>query len=78
MRTAGVVLDRFGDLIAEVVGEVVTGPADLRGRRRPPDPPPRGPVTLHPTVWVIDEAHLIELTSADAAVAAGDAATVRP
>ncbi len=69
------VLDRFGDPVAEVAGEVVTDPGDLeaaadRQTRH------RGPITLHPTVWVIDGAHLIELTSADAAVTArGYAAT---
>jgi hypothetical protein len=69
------VLDRFGDPVAEVAGEVVTDPADLdaaAGR----ETRHRGPVTLHPTIWVIDGAHLIELTSADAVVTArGYAAT---
>ena len=69
------VLDRFGDPVAEVAGEVVTDLADVeaaadRQTRH------RGPITLHPTIWVIDGAHLIELTSADAAVTArGYAAT---
>ena len=64
------VLDRFGDPVAEVAGEVVTDPSDLAaaaGRQTRH----RGPVTLHPTIWVIDGAHLIELTSADAVATAG-------
>ena len=35
------VLDRFGDPVAEVAGEVVTDPGRPGGRGRPPDPPPR-------------------------------------
>ena len=69
------VLDRFADPVAEVAGEVVTDPADLEAAA---DRQTRhhGPVTLHPTIWVIDGTHLIELTSADAAVTAvGYAAT---
>jgi hypothetical protein len=73
------VLDRFADPVAELLGEVVDDVVDdpaaiaaavARQTRH------RGPVTLHPTIWVIDGAHLIELTSADAlATAQGYAGT---
>jgi hypothetical protein len=70
-------LDRFADPVVTVGGEVVNavsgegiGAAIARQTRH------RGPVTLAPTVWVIDGSHLIELTSADAgATAVGYAST---
>jgi N-methylhydantoinase A/oxoprolinase/acetone carboxylase beta subunit len=70
------VLDRFADPVATVVGEIVptvgvdeVTAAVARQTRH------RGPVTLAPTVWVIDGSHLLELTSGDAvAAAAGSAA----
>ena len=61
------VLDRFADPVTTVAGEIVpaAGPEELdaaiaRQTRH------RGPVTLTPTVWVIDGSHLLELTSGDA------------
>ena len=70
------VLDRFADPVATVLGEIVptvgvdeVTAAVARQTRH------RGPVTLTPTVWVIDGSHLLELTSSDAvAAAAGSAA----
>jgi N-methylhydantoinase A/oxoprolinase/acetone carboxylase beta subunit len=69
------VLDRFADPVATVMGEIVptvgvdeVTAAVARQTRH------RGPVTLTPTVWVIDGSHLLELTSSDAVVAAAGAA----
>ena len=62
------VLDRFGDPSAAMVGEVVEpdGLADaaLRHTRY------RGPVTLRPSVWVIDGSRLLELSSGDVVASA--------
>jgi len=71
------VLDRFADPVVTVTGEVV-----MAGGGAPPDLAAavtaavgrqtrhRGPMTLTPTVWVVDGSHLIELTSTDAATTA--------
>jgi hypothetical protein len=65
------VLDRFADPVAAVAGEVVSDPqpdalaaAVARQTRH------RGPITLAPTIWVIDGSHLLELSSSDAPVTA--------
>ena len=62
------VLDRFGDPTAAMAGEVVepSGLADaaLRHTRY------RGPVTLRPSVWVIDGSRLLELSSGDVVASA--------
>ena len=62
------VLDRFGDPTAAMNGDVVEpdGVADaaLRHTRY------RGPVTLRPSVWVIDGSRLLELSSGDVVASA--------
>jgi N-methylhydantoinase A len=69
-------LDRFGDPVATVVGEIVTRVDDEEivaaiGRHTRH----RGPVTLTPTLWVIDGSHLLELTSTDGAKAVAEYAS---
>ncbi|MGE0879451.1 MAG: hydantoinase/oxoprolinase family protein [Acidimicrobiia bacterium] len=68
---AGVVtvVDRFGDVATRVNGETVENLAGIeaaieRHSRH------RGPVVQRATVWVIDGAHVIELSASDSAVAA--------
>jgi N-methylhydantoinase A/oxoprolinase/acetone carboxylase beta subunit len=64
LRTAGAeltLLDRYGDEVEEIDGEVVAE-ADLsdaiaRHTRY------RGPMTLRPTVWTVDDRRIIELNS---------------
>ncbi len=65
------VLDRFADPAAVVSGEVVPEPELLAGAvtRHTRH---RGPVTLAPTIWVIEGSHLMELTSTDASTIAAD------
>jgi N-methylhydantoinase A len=57
------VLDRFGDTVASIAGDV-TVEADLQGavERHTRH---RGPVTIRPTIWIIDDRRLIELAAAD-------------
>ena len=76
-RQRVLVLDRFADPVALVTGEVVSDPRpDVLAEAVSRQTRHRGPVTLTPTVWVIDGSHLVELTSSDApATAAGYAAT---
>jgi N-methylhydantoinase A len=67
-RSRVLVLDRFGDPVATVAGEVVSSIDEAEvtaaiGRQTRH----RGPVTLTPTLWVIDGSHLLELTSAEGA-----------
>ncbi len=66
-----VVLDRFGDLAAEIIGVVADVPDDV-GPLVDKLTKYRGPVTLKPSVWVIDGTHLMELSSGDV-VASADA-----
>ena len=68
------VLDRYGDPAAEIIGTVVDGRENLaaaveRNTRF------RGPITLKPSIWVIDGARLLELSSGDIVKAAGEFAT---
>lgn len=82
--TAGTVtiLDRFGDQVSEIEGEVVALPAgygvpDLAAAIRAVVERTtryRGPMTLRPTAWVIDGSAIVEVGSGD--VAAGSAALV--
>ena len=63
------VLDRFADPTAAITGEVVERTdalADAVARRTRY----RGPVTLRPSVWVIDDARLLEFSSGDLVAAA--------
>ena len=64
-------LDRFGDPAAEITGVVAIGPDEVAALVDKLTKY-RGPVTLKPTVWVIDGAHLMELSSGDV-VASADA-----
>ena len=64
-----VVLDRFGDPVAEITGSTtsdVTQLAQLVERHTRY----RGPITMRPSVWVIDGAQLIELSSGDVVASA--------
>jgi N-methylhydantoinase A/oxoprolinase/acetone carboxylase beta subunit len=73
-----IVLDRFGDPVADIRGEVVEAHAldatiDRMTRYR-------GPITLRPSVWVVRDASFVELPSADQATAtevAGSSADAR-
>lgn len=61
------VLDRFGESIADIVGDVVDEPeleAAIERMTRY-----RGPITLRPSVWVLHGASFVELPSADRATA---------
>ena len=64
------VLDRFGDptatMDAEVVAPAGLAEAVIRHTRH------RGPVTLRPSVWVIDGSRLLELSSGDVVASALD------
>jgi N-methylhydantoinase A/oxoprolinase/acetone carboxylase beta subunit len=74
------VLDRFADPVVTVRGELVDPGAEgavaaidaAVGRQTRH----RGPMTIPPTVWVIDGSHLIELSSSDAAATAAGYASV--
>ena len=65
------VLDRYGDPAAEITGAIVEGTDGLRVAIEH-HTKFRGPVTLKPSVWVIDGARLMELTSGDIAKAAAE------
>jgi hypothetical protein len=58
------VLDRFGDPAADITGAVAGHPDDVPALVDKLTKY-RGPVTLKPSVWVIDGAHLMELSSGD-------------
>ncbi len=59
------VLDRYGDVVDEIVGEIVS--TDRLGAAIEAHTRHRGPVTLKPSVWVIDHRRLLELASIDPA-----------
>ena len=63
------VLDRFGDPAAEIIGVVADHPDDVPALVDKLTKY-RGPVTLKPSVWVIDGAHLMELSSGDVVASA--------
>ncbi|MGZ4681743.1 MAG: hydantoinase/oxoprolinase family protein [Acidimicrobiales bacterium] len=66
-----VVLDRFGDVLVDVVGDVDrTGDATVIGAAVERLTRHRGPVTLLPSVWVIHRSRFTELSSGDRAAAA--------
>jgi N-methylhydantoinase A len=69
--TKVLVLDRFGDPAAEILGVVADHPDDVAALVDKLTKY-RGPVTLKPSVWVIDGSHLMELSSGDV-VASADA-----
>jgi N-methylhydantoinase A len=86
---AVMVLDRFGDPVQEIEGQVVALPdvscsadavGDLAAAVRAVierNTRHRGPITLHPMAWVVDGSAIVEVGSGD--VAAGAAAlVVRP
>lgn len=62
------VLDRFGDPTARVSGEVASASTVAAAVAR--QTRYRGPVTLRPSVWVIDGSRLIELSSGDVVASA--------
>jgi hypothetical protein len=57
------VLDRFGDVVTEILGEIVEelelGAAVERLTRY------RGPILLKPSVWIVDDRRLLELAAFD-------------
>ena len=66
-----VVLDRFGDVLVDVVGDVDrSGDAGAIGASVERLTRHRGPVTLLPSVWVIHRSRFTELSSGDRAAAA--------
>jgi N-methylhydantoinase A/oxoprolinase/acetone carboxylase beta subunit len=66
-----VVLDRFGDVLVDVVGQVDrSGDAASIGAAVDHLTRHRGPVTLLPTVWVVHRSRFTELSSGDRAAAA--------
>ena len=67
--TKVVVLDRFGDPAADITGAVANGPGEVAALVDKLTKY-RGPVTLKPSVWVIDGAHLMELSSGDVVASA--------
>ncbi len=67
--TKVVVLDRFGDPAADITGAVANGPDEVAALVDKLTKY-RGPVTLKPSVWVIDGAHLMELSSGDVVASA--------
>ena len=67
------VLDRYGDPAAEIEGSVVDGHGGLREAIKR-HTRYRGPITLKPSVWVIDGSRLVELSSGDIAAAATELA----
>ena len=69
-----VVLDRFGDVLVDVVGDVDrSGDAAAIGASVERLTRHRGPVTLLPSVWVIHRSRFTELSSGDRAAAAAAA-----
>ena len=61
------VLDRYGDEVVQVDGEIVrSGPAGLAASIGT-HTRYRGPVTLRPSVWIIDGRRLVELAATDSA-----------
>jgi len=71
-----VVLDRFGDVLVDVVGAVDrTGDAAAIGASVERLTRHRGPVTLLPSVWVIHRSRFTELSSGDRAAAAAQLVT---
>ena len=62
-------LDRFGDPAAEIIGVVADHPDDVAALVDKLTKY-RGPVTLKPSVWVIDGSHLMELSSGDVVASA--------
>ena len=64
-----IVLDRFGDPAADITGVVADAADDVPGLVDKLTKY-RGPVTLKPSVWVIDGAHLMELSSGDVVASA--------
>ena len=67
--TKVLVLDRFGDPAADITGAVANGPDEVAALVDKLTKY-RGPVTLKPSVWVIDGAHLMELSSGDVVASA--------
>ncbi len=67
--TKVIVLDRFGDPAAEIMGVVADQPDDVAALVDKLTKY-RGPVTLKPSVWVIDGSHLMELSSGDVVASA--------
>ncbi len=68
-----VVLDRFGDVLVDVVGDVDrTGDAATLGASVERLTRHRGPVTLLPSVWVIHRSRFTELSSGDRAASAAE------
>ena len=67
--TKVLVLDRFGDPAAEIIGVVADHPDDVAALVDKLTKY-RGPVTLKPSVWVIDGSHLMELSSGDVVASA--------
>ncbi len=66
-----VVLDRFGDVLVDVIGDVDrSGDAGTIGASVERLTRHRGPVTLLPSVWVIHRSRFTELSSGDRAAAA--------
>ncbi len=64
-----IVLDRFGDPVAEIMGVVADQPDDVAALVDKLTKY-RGPVTLKPSVWVIDGSQLMELSSGDVVASA--------
>jgi len=64
-----VVFDRFGSPAAEINGAVASAPDDLP-RLVEKLTRYRGPVTVRPSVWLIDGARFIELSSGDVVASA--------
>jgi N-methylhydantoinase A len=58
------VLDRFGDIVTSIVGEI-TSESSL-SKTVDTHTKYRGPVTLRPTIWIIDGRRIIELSASEA------------
>jgi N-methylhydantoinase A len=58
------VLDRFGDVVSAITGEITT--EENLTKTVEAHTKYRGPVTLRPTIWIIDRRRLIELAAAEA------------
>jgi carbon monoxide dehydrogenase subunit G len=59
------VLDRFGDTVTVVGGEITTDATLAEAVER--NTRHRGPVLLKPSIWIIDDRRLIEFSASDAA-----------